>query len=47
MAENDSSPSIDDSHTALNRMPKQQPLRRLTAFGVLSFSFSLTAPDAS
>jgi hypothetical protein len=43
---NDSSPSIDDSHTTLNRMPKitfQQTL----SFGSFPFPLSSLVPDTS
>ena len=45
----DSAPSAftDDSHTALNRMPKARILQATRPFGTLSFLPSSPAPDAS
>ena len=40
LAENDSSPSVDDSHMALNHMPKQSALRRLPLSASFPFPFT-------
>jgi len=47
LAKNDSAPSVDDSHAALNHMPKQLVLRKPLLSAFFPFPLPKTVPATS